>query len=267
MNECESAHGMGTHQASHFETMHNLWLYVWCACASACVWCSCVCVCIPSHEWNSNNSFLPSIFLHLHSCSGGCGICSSLAWNGQSSRKTYIKHCRSTGALDYSRYSQRNGRRRNKRSDPVSSISFSVFMWKKSSYWVYSFLYWILRSGAWRGWSFLCNLNVFLFNGEVIIKRVLYAYLSDMMVIFFRSIQPLCLGGLVMYFSQLPTPENGSQSTIALISKAHAYWYAGGILTCAFISMLVNTSFVLYTIQMGLRIHLTCRSMVYKKVL
>lgn len=79
-----------------------------------------------------------------------------------------------------------------------------------------------------------------------------------------------------MYFSQSTiSMANGtsatvtntqSDSTISLISREHAYLYAGGILTCAFISMLINTPFILYAIQMGLRIHLTCRSMVYKKV-
>lgn len=79
-----------------------------------------------------------------------------------------------------------------------------------------------------------------------------------------------------MYFSQSTIPITNStnttitntqlNSTINLISREHAYLYAGGILLCAFISMLINTPFILYAIQMGLRIHLTCRSMVYKKV-
>lgn len=82
-----------------------------------------------------------------------------------------------------------------------------------------------------------------------------------------RSIQPLCLGGLVTYFSQSTVIVSTNPLVeVPEFSEQYAYWCAGGILSCAFISILINHPFILYSIQMGMRVRLTCSAMIYKKV-
>ncbi|XP_037030669.1 multidrug resistance-associated protein 4-like [Bradysia coprophila] len=73
-----------------------------------------------------------------------------------------------------------------------------------------------------------------------------------------RVIQPQCLGGLVTYF----TP-----SETELISRNDAYLYAAGIVLCSLISITVFHPFILYAFQLGMRIRLTCCSLIYKKAL
>lgn len=91
---------------------------------------------------------------------------------------------------------------------------------------------------------------------------------SNVLVAFIcRSLQPWCLGGLVLYFSQATSSLNGTQpSTIDVISKDDAYWYAAGILGCSFGMLSCHISYVLYATQMGLRLRAVFRSMVYQKV-
>ncbi|KAJ6637207.1 putative multidrug resistance-associated protein lethal [Pseudolycoriella hygida] len=73
-----------------------------------------------------------------------------------------------------------------------------------------------------------------------------------------RVIQPQCLGGLVTYF----TPSESE-----LISRNDAYLYAAGIVLCSLISITVFHPFILYAFQLGMRIRLTCCSLIYKKAL
>lgn len=72
-----------------------------------------------------------------------------------------------------------------------------------------------------------------------------------------RVIQPQCLGGLVTYFTA---------SESELISRNDAYLYAAGIVLCSLISITVFHPFILYAFQLGMRIRLTCCSLIYKKV-
>lgn len=72
----------------------------------------------------------------------------------------------------------------------------------------------------------------------------------------YRIIQPQCLGGLVTYFSP---GEND-------ITKNDAYLYATGIVLCSLISITVFHPFILYAFQLGMRVRLTCCSLIYKKV-
>lgn len=72
-----------------------------------------------------------------------------------------------------------------------------------------------------------------------------------------RIVQPMCLGGLVTYFS--PGDHH--------MHPQDAYWYAGGIVACAFIMVICYHGYVLYALQMGMRIRLSCASLIYKKAL
>lgn len=72
-----------------------------------------------------------------------------------------------------------------------------------------------------------------------------------------RVIQPQCLGGLVTYFT-----SSGSEA----ISRNDAYLYAAGIVLCSLVSITVFHPFILYAFQLGMRIRLTCCSLIYKKV-
>lgn len=113
------------------------------------------------------------------------------------------------------------------------------------------------------------NWNVFLvhwFNVKVRIKytqKILKdLYVNDWFMLYYanewyRVIQPQCLGGLVTYFTASES-EN--------ISKNDAYLYAAGIVLCSLISITVFHPFILYAFQLGMRIRLTCCSLIYKKV-
>lgn len=77
----------------------------------------------------------------------------------------------------------------------------------------------------------------------------------------YRTIQPQCLGGLVTYFSQ--TEETPAKD---LISKDDAYLFAYGIIFCAMTSIFFSHPFVLYNLQTGLRIRVSCAALIYRKV-
>lgn len=67
----------------------------------------------------------------------------------------------------------------------------------------------------------------------------------------------MCLGGLVTYFSP---GDHG-------MAASDAYWCAGGIVGCALTMVVCYHGYVLYALQMGMRIRLSCASLVYKKSL
>lgn len=73
-----------------------------------------------------------------------------------------------------------------------------------------------------------------------------------------RIIQPQCLGGLVTYF----TPGGDKE-----ISTNDAYLFAAGIVICSLFSITVFHPFILYAFQLGMRVRLTCCSLIYKKVI
>lgn len=73
----------------------------------------------------------------------------------------------------------------------------------------------------------------------------------------YRIIQPQCLGGLVTYFSPGGDKE---------ITETDAYLFAGGIVLCSLLSVTVFHPFILYAFQLGMRVRLTCCSLIYKKV-
>lgn len=45
-----------------------------------------------------------------------------------------------------------------------------------------------------------------------------------------------------------------------------AYVYAAGIVLCSIMTIMVSHPFMTYALQMGMRIRVTCCSMIYKKV-
>lgn len=69
--------------------------------------------------------------------------------------------------------------------------------------------------------------------------------------------QPQFLGRLVLYFS----PGN-TEYTIE-----DAYQNAAGIVVCTFLMVICYHGYVLYALQMGMRIRQTCCSMIYNKTL
>lgn len=74
-------------------------------------------------------------------------------------------------------------------------------------------------------------------------------------VLYDRVLLPICLGGLVTYFSP---GEHG-------LLETYAYWYAGGLVGCSITMVIGFHGFVLYTMQMGMRIRLSCAALIYQK--
>lgn len=79
-----------------------------------------------------------------------------------------------------------------------------------------------------------------------------------MIELFYRLVQPQFLGGLVVYFSP------GVQERTA---ASDAYLNAAGIVLCTFLMVICYHGYVLYSLQMGMRIRLTCSGLIYKKAL
>lgn len=50
------------------------------------------------------------------------------------------------------------------------------------------------------------------------------------------------------------------------ITETDAYLFAGGIVLCSLLSVTVFHPFILYAFQLGMRVRLTCCSLIYKKV-
>lgn len=69
--------------------------------------------------------------------------------------------------------------------------------------------------------------------------------------------QPHFLGGLVTYFS----PGNHNQTI------EDAYFYAGGLIGCAFVSVVTMHTLIFALLQLGMCIRQTCCAMIYKKLL
>lgn len=69
--------------------------------------------------------------------------------------------------------------------------------------------------------------------------------------------QPHCLGGLVTYFS----PGNHS------LTIDDAYFYAGGLIACSFVSVVTMHTLIFAMLQLGMCIRQTCCAMIYKKLL
>lgn len=69
--------------------------------------------------------------------------------------------------------------------------------------------------------------------------------------------QPLCLGGLVMYFAPGQTE----------ITRNDAFHYAAGIVICSIVPVLTFHPFILYIFQIGMKIRLASCALIYKKSL
>ncbi|XP_055678762.1 ATP-binding cassette sub-family C member 4-like [Lutzomyia longipalpis] len=72
-----------------------------------------------------------------------------------------------------------------------------------------------------------------------------------------RIVQPLCMGGLVTYFS----PEQEG------ISRNDAYLYAAGIILSSLIPVLMFHAYILYLDQVGMKMRLGSTALIYKKIL
>lgn len=82
----------------------------------------------------------------------------------------------------------------------------------------------------------------------------IYAHVS-------RSAQPLCIGTLVTYFSQTAdTPDDER------IPRNDAYLNAFGIVFCSFFCVVLSQPFILYGMQLGMRIRQSSCSLIYRKV-
>lgn len=89
------------------------------------------------------------------------------------------------------------------------------------------------------------------------VVHVLPPLLPSSIVQFPRVIQPLCLGGLVMYF------RPGQQDT----TEQEAYLYAAAIVVCILVPAISFHPFIMYILQIGMKIRLGCCAILYQKAL
>lgn len=84
----------------------------------------------------------------------------------------------------------------------------------------------------------------------VILTGFLYYFIE----IIIKSIQPLFLGALLSYFV-------GDS-----MSKSDAYWNAVGIIFCSIVPIITFHPFILYIFEIGMKVHIGCCGLVYKKL-
>lgn len=111
------------------------------------------------------------------------------------------------------------------------------------------------------------NRCCFKVNYFSLTLRWLYSFNVYFHNFYFRAIQPQCLGGLVIHFSKslnATSIDHNEHSEMSLLNNA--YIFAGGIIFCACISVIINHPFHTYTFQLGIRIRTTCSSLIYRKV-
>lgn len=71
--------------------------------------------------------------------------------------------------------------------------------------------------------------------------------------------QPLLLGGLIRYFSQ---PADGAQP----VSKDMAYLYAGGVIGCSGLTVLMMHPYMMSVMHTGMKLRIATCSLVYRQV-
>ncbi|KAF5283715.1 hypothetical protein FQR65_LT13750 [Abscondita terminalis] len=72
-----------------------------------------------------------------------------------------------------------------------------------------------------------------------------------------RMTQPLLLGKLISYY--IPNQSN--------ITKAEAYGYAGGVIGCSLLSVLIVNPYTINVLHIGMKIRVSCCSLIYRKCL
>ncbi|XP_052125660.1 ATP-binding cassette sub-family C member 4-like [Frankliniella occidentalis] len=70
-----------------------------------------------------------------------------------------------------------------------------------------------------------------------------------------RLVQPLLLGQLLAYFSPGST-----------IPVEHAYYYAGGIVLCILLSVILANQSLYWCVHLGMQMRVACCSLVFRKV-
>lgn len=73
----------------------------------------------------------------------------------------------------------------------------------------------------------------------------------------FRSAQPQCLGGLLIYFS----------GQINEHYQQRAILYGVGLIFCSFIATAASNPYLFYAFQIGMKIRVLCTSLIYRKVI
>lgn len=87
-------------------------------------------------------------------------------------------------------------------------------------------------------------------------------------ILFFRTSQPLFLGRLIRYFTQqqIKNDEEKVVSTDNLITLEQAYWYAGGVILCSTLSVIIMHPYMMGVFHIGMKIRVGCCSLIYRKV-
>lgn len=72
-----------------------------------------------------------------------------------------------------------------------------------------------------------------------------------------RILQPVCLGGLISYF----TPGQND------VDELDGYLYAAGIIVCSLVPVALFHPFTLYVMQEAFKVRVVCCSLMYSKVI
>ncbi|XP_075235400.1 ATP-binding cassette sub-family C member 4-like [Lycorma delicatula] len=100
------------------------------------------------------------------------------------------------------------------------------------------------------------------------VEIALYGIFLVLCEVVLRSTQPLFFGCLIRYFTQKTLEPN---ATLAEREKQvtiqEAYISAAGVIFCSFVDVIVQHPYLMALLHLGMKIHVGCVSLVYRKVL
>ncbi|XP_075236154.1 putative multidrug resistance-associated protein lethal(2)03659 isoform X2 [Lycorma delicatula] len=112
--------------------------------------------------------------------------------------------------------------------------------------------------------SLLCVISR-IFGWDILLHGIVLACVE----VFVRTSQPLFLGRLIRYFTQqqIKSDEEKVVSTDNLITLEQAYWYAGGVILCSTLSVIIMHPYMMGVFHIGMKIRVGCCSLIYRKAL
>lgn len=88
------------------------------------------------------------------------------------------------------------------------------------------------------------------------VQLILYGVILAVSDIVFRILQPILIGRLLKYYSNIPG-----------VTKEHAYLYAGGVVLCSAFLIFITHPYMLGVLHIGMKMRVACCTLIYRKVL
>lgn len=112
----------------------------------------------------------------------------------------------------------------------------------------------------------LLRVILSVFGMDIVLNGLILCFLE----IFIRVAQPLFLGRLIRYFMQkkvVAGEEEGKVSIAERITIEDAYLYAGGVILCTVLSVVIVHPYMMGVLHIGMKIRVACCSLIYRKAL